>query len=340
MARGLTFVGWYGRRNAGDEAFRHVHEALFPGVPKRWICDARDAGDPADHVYVLGGGDVFLPFYLDMIPPGAPFFAYGVGLGSAEQYATVLGQKDRLHGLWVRNAEDVEALRMQGVAAEYTPDLALLLGDAVRTRTPHPATSPPGPAARKRLAFCPSGNADQTALQRGDVADLMYNGYLKVALARALDELAAYYDIVMLPLSHDYKDMDLAFIGQVHGLMRRGDRATPVTEELDPLDVAAAIGACRLCVSMKFHGLVFAALSGVPFVNVGLTRKTVMFCASLGQEGLSIPPYTFTQGQLMAAVKVAEAPETSTAIRTAVAEKVEQARAAADSFRARVLKAL
>jgi polysaccharide pyruvyl transferase WcaK-like protein len=275
-----------------------------------------------------------------MIPPGAPFFAYGVGLGSPEQYATVLEQRDRLRGLWVRNAEDVEALRAQGVPAEHTPDLALLLGDAVRARPAHPAVPPPGPGARKRLAFCPSGNADQTALQRGDVADLMYNGYLKVALARALDELAAYYDVLMLPLSHDYKDMDLAFIGQVHGLMRCGDRATPVTEELDPLDAAAAIGACRLCVSMKLHGLVFAALSGVPFVNVGLTRKTVLLCESLGQGGLSIPPYTFTQGRLMAAVKAAEAPETAPAIRGAVAGQVARAQAAADAFRARVLEAL
>lgn len=337
MTRSLAFVGWYGRRNAGDEAFKEVHEVLFPGVPKRWIADVQDAGDPDGQVYMLGAGDVFLKYYLDMIPQQAKFFAYGIGLGSAEQYASVVAAKDRLLGIWLRNPADVEALRAQGVDAHYTPDLALLLGDVVQARPQHPVVQR---CSRKRLVFCPSGNADQTALQRGDLADHFYYNYLKFALARTLDELVEYYDVVMLPLSHDYKDLDLGFIGQVHGLMRRPGNVHPVAEELPPLDVARLISDCQLCLSMKFHGLVFAALAAVPFVNIGLTRKTAMLCEDLGQPRLSIAPYTFTQAGVLAAVKTAEAPETRTALQVAVAAQVAQAQQAAQEFRARVLATL
>jgi polysaccharide pyruvyl transferase WcaK-like protein len=337
MTRTLTFVGWYGRRNAGDEAFREVHEALFPGVPKRWISTAGEAGDPAEQVYVLGGGDVFLDYYIDMIPAGAKFFAYGIGLGGPEQVQGVLARRDRLHGIWLRNPADVATLRDAGLDAHLTPDIALLLGDAVKARPRHPFIAA---SKRKRLVFCPSGNADQTALQRSDLGDFFYQGYLKVALARQLDELSKFYDIVMLPLSFDYKDMDLGYIGQVHGLMKRAEAAKVVAEELPPLDVARLVADCELCVSMKFHGLVFAALSGVPFVNIGLTRKTQMFCGDLGLPELSIQPYTLNDANMLTAVKRAEAPETLARLKAKVASLVEEARAAADSFRKAVLAEL
>jgi len=337
MSRCLTFVGWYGRQNAGDEAFKIVHEQLFPGVPKRWIADPQEAGNSDENLYILGGGDVFLKYYLDMIPPQAKFFAYGIGLGSPQQYASVLEEKDRLLGIWLRNPGDVEALRAQGVNAHYTPDIALLLGDAVRARPQHPII---GRTSRKRLVFCPSGNADQTALQRGDLADHFYYNYLKFALARALDELAKYYDIIMLPLSHDYKDMDLGFAGQVHGLMRRDGNVFPVTEELPPLDVARLIGDCQLCLSMKFHGLIFAALMAVPFVNIGLTRKTAMLCVDLEQPELSIPPYSFTQASLLEAVKIAEMPERRMKLERAVESQIAKAQEEAEAFQNEVLAAL
>lgn len=337
MTRTLTFVGWYGRRNAGDEAFREVHEALFPGTPKRWISTAAEAGDPSEQVYVLGGGDVFLDYYIEMIPAGAKFFAYGIGLGGPEQVESVLARRDRLQGIWLRNPEDVATLRAAGLEAHYTPDIAFLLGDAVRARPQHPTVAA---SERKRLVFCPSGNADQTALQRQDIGDFFYQGYLKVALARQLDELSKFYDILMLPLSHDYKDMDLGFIGQVHGLMKRPDAAKVIAEELPPLDVARLIADCELCVTMKFHGLVFAALSGVPFVNIGLTRKTQMFCADLGVPELAIQPYTLNDANMLAAVKRAEAPQTAVQIKEKVAALVEEARAASGTFREKVLAAL
>lgn len=337
MARTLGFVGWYGRHNAGDEAFKAVHDLLFPDLERRWISRPSEAGDTAETLYVLGGGDVFLDYYLEMIPPEAPFFAYGVGLSSEEQYEQVAQYRDRLLGIWVRNPGDAAALRALGVEAHYTPDIALLLGEQVRARPQHPALAG---ATRKRLVFCPSGNADQTALQRGDLADHFYMNYFKIAVARALDELAAYYDIVMLPLSHDYKDFDAGFVGQVHGLMKRAGRVIPITEELPPLDVARVIADCQLCISMKFHGLVFAALSGVPFVNIGFTRKTAEFCADLGQPGLAIEPYAFTHEAMRRAVKLAEAETTRQALGEAVAGRVGEAQQAAALFRERVLAAL
>src|SRR3712207_6177615 len=117
MSRCLTFLGWYGKHNAGDEAFKVVHEQLFPEVPKRWVTDAREAGDAANNLYVLGGGDVFLKYYIDTLPQEAKFFAYGVGLASDEQYGSVMAQKERLLGIWLRNPVDVAALKAQGAEA-------------------------------------------------------------------------------------------------------------------------------------------------------------------------------------------------------------------------------
>lgn len=305
MAR-IRFVGWYNRGNCGDEAFRDVHRLLFPGQDIEWITDleAGPAADDDDAVYVLGGGDVFLPYYLRCIPPNRKFFVYGVGLGSPEQRAAILEHRHRLLGVWLRNEEDVEALRAEGMEAHFTPDIVFNLAPEIATRMA--AQRERLGRTRKSVALILSNTATQDSYRTGNMAEFFYAQYMRLILARLFDELAKYYDIFGIPFSSDRNDFDLGYLYDVVSNMRRQEAVRVLQEPMTPLETGAVVAGMDLVVSMKFHGLVFAAASGVPFLNIGLTRKTKLICTQLGLEELSLPPYSLTVDSALAAVKAAE----------------------------------
>jgi len=324
----LVFVGWYGRGNSGDEAFKEVHERLFPGIPKIWLCDEEFTPSP-DDVYVLGGGDVFLDYYICRLPKDAPFFAYGVGLTSPDWQDKVLDYRDRLKGIWLRNREDAEYLKARGLNAHFTPDITFQLKEPIAAEPdPMPDWPPPG---EKLLVVMPSNNAQQDAARNGKFAEYFYQEYMKFKFASELDELAKYYSILLLPLSFDSNDMDVLYCHEIASMMQRRRRVRIAEQSLPPLKTARLVAKADLVLSMKFHGLMYATMGGVPFVNIGLTRKTEMYCLENGFSEFSLPPYSFSRDPLVERVKRAEKPETRPYIEaraTALAEEATRQGAA------------
>lgn len=329
----LVFVGWYGRGNSGDEAFKEVHELLFPGVPKTWLCDEEFTPAP-DDVYVLGGGDVFLDYYICRLPKDAPFFAYGVGLTSPEWKDKVLEYGDRLQGIWLRNREDAEYLKAKGLNAHYTPDITFQLKEKIAAE-PDPMPDWPAPG-EKLLVVMPSNNAQQDAARSGKFAEYFYQEYMKFSLAAQLDELAKYYSVLLLPLSFDSNDMDVLYCHEIASMMRHRLKVRIAEEQLPPLKTARLVGKASLVLSMKFHGLMYATMGGVPFVNIGLTRKTEMYCLENGFADFSLRPYSFAHDPLMETVKRAEKPETRAYIENRAAELSGEAARQGAAFRENV----
>lgn len=335
MGRKINVVGWYGRGNCGDEAFKAVHSQLFPDCEIDWICGGPQRPDDGA-VWVLGGGDVFLDYYINQIPDHVPFFVYGVGLGSPDQRQHMVALKDRLLGVWLRNADDVEALNELGVPARYSPDIVFQLADAIQER-PLPPVFEVRP--KKTLVFIPSNNASQTAMREDRLANFFYYSYMKIKLGECLDEIAKYYEIVMLPFSFDMNDMDMSFITDVRDRMKRHDRLQVIRQELDPLDAGRVIAQADLVMSMKFHGLIFALMNGVPFVNIGLTRKTQLLCEDNGLGRCSVQPFSLSAPTLMAALKEAERSETRLAVADRASMLIMQAKEEGELFRNAVLAA-
>lgn len=337
----ISFMGWYGRGNSGDEAFKDVHRQIFPDHDIEWLTARVTDADP-DRRFVLGGGDVCSPFYIDRLPPDVRFWAYGVGLGGQEDMANLLTVRDRLRTVWVRNAEDAKALSQKGVDARYTPDSVFCLRDAVLALEPSASAEAEIPAGRKRLIVVLSNNLIASGMRLGDVKRVSYFTFMKYELALVLDFLAPYYHITFLPFSYDMNDFDMSFCADVIGLMKhrsvKGVQNTRlVTQELSPLETIRLMKGAHLVLSMKFHGLIYAALLGIPFVNIGLSRKTRMFCADNGFTALNVEEYCFSKARVAACIKAAEAADMPARIAAMSAGLSKQALAAAAEFRASVL---
>lgn len=331
MTQKITFVGWYGRQNAGDEAFKEVHKLLFNGrCDIEWADDKAQVTTSPGQRYVLGGGDVLNNFYAKHIPADQPFALYGVGVGGEEEFGFISQHQDRIPAAWVRNDRDAQRLVASGLNAHFTPDIVFQLKSLYADSK---ARDPAGAAGRKRLVLFLSANAFQDALRTGNERLIHYYGFFQRELALVCDFLSDYYDVVFYPLSTNVNDDDHLFSTQVHGFMRKAERARvlPGRDEIE--EIVQMVKAADLVMTMKFHGIVFSILSERPFVNVGLSRKTQLLSADNGLGQLSLDPYCMSYHKAAAAIKHAESP----AVRQQVAEVsrrlYEQASAQGQAFR-------
>jgi polysaccharide pyruvyl transferase WcaK-like protein len=306
MVMKISMVGWYGRRNIGDEAFKLAHEALLSPHEITYHVDKIDKD--ADCV-ILGAGDVIQPFYLDVIPREREFYVLGAGLGYRPEAALL--KERRVRQAIVRNAADVELLRAQEVNAAYAPDLTFILDHAAMPRVELESAGD----GRKKLCVLLSDHISPSHWH-ADPRRLSYFEYFKWELAQAISFLSEFYEIYWLPLSDDLDAFDTKLhMDVLHRVARRGAHHLlpyPGTPEV-------AIGTLRemdLVVSMKYHGIIFATLLGVPFVNIGVSRKTQQFCIESKLAEYSVLPFSFEKERFLEYVKNAEKGGTASLLRS------------------------
>ncbi|WP_276121284.1 polysaccharide pyruvyl transferase family protein [Pararhizobium qamdonense] len=299
-------MGWYNHHNCGDEAFKLVHKNMFTadvlgGANLCWINEKFVQADD-DCSFILGAGDVVKPFYVDKLPAGSSFYIYGAGFSCDEDARYAIAIKDRIRGAWMRNRADVSILQSNGVDAHYTPDIIFQLGAGEKYSGNRLSGS-----KKKAICFF-SNNSSQEALRSSDLH--LYNDELsrKIKLSRAFDSLTSYYDFEFYPMSADWNDFDSAYSCDIYTMISNRTGVTVHPPLTDAAEALAISSSADLIFSMKYHGLIFACLAGVPFVDIGTTRKNHLFCLENDFTDVSLSRDNFTTANLSAAIKVAEYP--------------------------------
>ncbi|MFZ2988913.1 polysaccharide pyruvyl transferase family protein [Ideonella sp.] len=337
----ISFVGWYGRSNVGDEAFKEVHRFLFPDTPIEWRDDRSSPVTDGARYWVLGGGDVLSDFYVKTIPAGQRFSIYGCGIAGSDQFNTLQRWAPRIDHIWLRNRGDAQHAQSLGLPASFSPDIVFQLrGHYAKLRAAGAIRNPAGPRERKRVVIFPSANATQAADRNGDLRDYHYYAFMQREMALLCDFLSDYYDVVFYPLSTNVNDNDRLFALNVVSAMKNPSRARVMQGDDEIAEVVEMTRDADLVLSMKFHGIVFSILSGTPFLNIGLSRKTQMLCTDNGLGDLTIEPYTFNYHGVLGKLKQAEAPETRTRIAAVADELCAEALAQGQLFRQSVLAQL
>lgn len=325
----LIFVGWYNRRNVGDESFKLVHQFLFPELEKIWLENASGFEFQEGDVVVVGAGDVVKPYYIETLPRDIRFFIYGCGLSGPEDLEYLVSLKDRLYGAWLRNRADVDALAARGIDSRYTPDVCLQLAGQLSLGSPHPT--------RKRIAFLPSNGASRSYQRIGDIRGASYMNYFVHECAAIVDDLSQYYDIDLIAMSGDNNDDDLAFVNSVFSLS--ANRGSMIVHEYhaDPVRTIELISAAALCITMKYHGIIYSLVTGRPFIDIGMTRKNEIFCLENGFGEVSVPHHSLHQGRFANFVKVAESEQMLDLVLARGKELADTAREEGQLFRKALL---
>lgn len=322
----LIFIGWYNRRNVGDESFKLVHRFLFPDLEKIWLENATGFEFQEGDIVVVGAGDVVKPYYIETLPRDIRFFIYGCGLTGSDDLEYLVSQKYRLYGAWFRNRADVDALAAHGISSRYTPDVCLQLAGQLALGSPEHLT-------RKRIAFLPSNGASRSYERKGDIRGASYMNYFVHECAAIIDDLSQYYDVDLIAMSGDNNDDDLAFVNSVFGLSANRGCMSVHEYHPDPVRTIEIISAATLCITMKYHGIIYSLVTGKPFIDIGMTRKNEIFCLENGFGEVSVPHNSLHQGRFANIVKVAESEQILNLVSVRGKELADVAREEGQLFR-------
>jgi polysaccharide pyruvyl transferase CsaB len=311
----IGVIGSYGGRNLGDEAILtgllsdlrsarpDAHIIVFsrnpehtrrahPGVePVAWegIRRADSAGTLARlDLLVLGGGGIlydsearrYLRLVLAGQERGLPVFTYAVGAGplsDAVDRTMVQESLDAAVEVTVRDDESQLVLEDVGVtrAVTVTADPAFLLEPE---EFPVALLGREGVRPGRRLVGM-SVREPGRAASRLDV-----DGYHRL-LAQIGDFLVRRLkaDVLFVPMERD----DIKHSHGVLSHMTAADRGRILNGDYSPRQLLGLMAHFDMAVGMRLHFLIFAAMSGVPFLPLPYAGKVFDFAQRIGVPALS-----------------------------------------------------
>jgi polysaccharide pyruvyl transferase WcaK-like protein len=288
----LPILGYYGHNNAGDEAFKLAFSQNLDDHPHEFR--SRISADESFPLALVGGGAIINSYFLRNLATVNAVHLIGCSLPQSDRDVLHLEPiRHKIRQMVLRSRRDVEAVRRAGYDATFIPDMVFAVRPSAAMTLQQLiacAALPPRDfdSGRRKLVVFVSGDywvdpigGDKTKFQQIEI--------LKIRLAKALDQLAGRYDIVMPSMSVWYNARDYHFACDVLKRMGNRHRVCVIERYVDAQDLISALASedCTV-LSMKYHGLVFGLLSNRPVINIGTTRKTVDLMQDFG-----IPEMTF-----------------------------------------------
>lgn len=261
LKRAITYVGWTGHCNIGDEALYLVNTKLFNQY--RLVPSPKEK---YSKISLFGGGTLF-PYYAQALYPNKYNYAIGVGVrnptfwGRLDSYATEMVKRHRFRFLGVRGNISKKILRTLEIESQVVGDPCLLL----------------------EPSLYPKKNDRLIALNVGTSPDGIWGDsehLLKQVIEFCKHLKMAGYQLVLIPF---WKD-DLSYIKQV-------SEAADVDifkEWNDIQKVLDFIASCYVLVGEKLHSVVFSAATYTPFICMEYRPKCLDFAESVGFEKYTI----------------------------------------------------
>lgn len=275
-------------RNAEDTRKRHKVERAVP-VRTLTRSEIRPEIERLD-LFILGGGgilyDAVIRDYLREVDmaheAGIPVMVYAVSAGPLDDPDMRKLVRDSLRKatiITVRERAAKKILEDAGISCEIivTADPAFLLepeplpGKALKLERIEPNKKLFGMSVRE-----PGGAAP-------DLSDIAYHELL----ANAADFIIDRYDASIVFIPMEQRVLDMQHSHAVIARMLQPQRAWVLREEYTPGQLLTLMKQFDFAVGMRLHFLIFAALTGVPFVALPYASKVLGILEDLQ---IAIPP--------------------------------------------------
>jgi len=296
----ITFSGYYGKQNCGDDAFTLALPKLFPAKTKFEFTYGAPKNN--DDLFILGAGNILLDYFLKPIPKDKEMYVLGGALAFDDEIKLL--KEYKFKELIVRNKHDAALLTAHGFKAKYAPDVVFTMD--VPKDLPNQIEKDP---TKKMLGIMITDHLNTSPNRPSKITS--YGHYFRLELAEIIEALSPWYHPVFIPMSHKRVDYDLRSLYEIESYLGYKTKATFVPP-LPPRQMLKLVSELDLLLTMRFHGMIFATIAGTPFINLGLTKKSVLFCEENGLSDLSVPPFSLnTERFLKEQLKAAEKPDVS-----------------------------
>lgn len=247
--KNIGIVGWYGHKNIGDESFRDVFMNHFPDD----LLQFSPISNLTSDAIIFGGGGVVCCEYLtkaDISTYNKPLYAMGVDIAvNGPEWEQI--KKLPFKKLYVRSKEYAKIASVEASNIEYCPDIVFSLHNPTRL-------------AKEGTKTC------------GFIISHDLKGGMD-HLGRLINWLHTDTDVtnIVFILFYTGKPFDLNVTQKVINECKVPySLIVPSTPE-ETLQVMSDLD---LVVSMRFHGIIFATLLGLPFLALSNKGKCSLFC--------------------------------------------------------------
>jgi polysaccharide pyruvyl transferase WcaK-like protein len=247
----VNVIGWYGHKNIGDEAFQDIFKKI---IPEDYEIKFTEKPDLTADAIILGGGGVVRDSYLEGLENYAgPIYALGVDIA-------VNGQKwDRLKSipfkhLYVRSNEYVQIAQKEADNISYCPDITFLYDEE----------KPPfKKCEKKRIGLILS-------------CDISAHTTIPLHIANTIKALTDVYPtLIVMPFFTAPESDDPAINATIASLC---DRSFNYIIPKTPSEAINEISKLDFLITMRFHGAIFATITGTPFVALANKGKCSLYC--------------------------------------------------------------
>jgi len=258
----ITYVGWLGYGNLGDEALFEANKKVFHQYELSPSLD-----HPLSRITLFGGGTL-LPHWGLTVLPNRYNYAYGLGVrnpifwGNYHQFVIDLVKRFCFRYIGVRDNRSHRLLKEWGINSEVIGDPCLLL-------------KPKSGIRRKEdligLNFCATdgslwGHDDKRVMQEA------------IELCRHIKSKG--YNAVLIPFSKS----DIEYVTRISKL----SGADIFEEWMDIQEVIDFIGSCSVCIGERLHSIVLSASAYTPFISLEYRPKCRAFSELMGFSGYTI----------------------------------------------------
>lgn len=245
----LDIIGWYNEKNCGDEAFRLVFEQYL-GHHSLNFGNRYRSGDRV----IFGGGGVLQGSYLEGLPIEMRLLALGVDISLSGTWWDKIIRMP-FERVYLRSQEYAQIADSQGLSAGYCPDIVFGLSPKVYTK-------------RQRVGVVLS-------------SDLLQYEWYKEWFPKVLEVFCPSEELVFLSFYNGNSIPDQS-VNETIG--RTLSRRVEYLSTQDPLVMFDWVSSLRQLITMRFHGSIFATITGTPFLSLARPGKNSLF---LEQEFLS-----------------------------------------------------
>lgn len=269
----ITYVGWVGHDNLGDEALYQSNKKLFN--PYRLVPD----NNKQHSKITLFGGGTLLPYWSRLVMPNKYNYAYGVGVRNPsfwEKTDPFINQVKNFNFrfLGVRGNTSKKLLRDWGIDSKVIGDPCLLLSSSTRERE------------NKKIAI----NVGSDGLVWGGGQERVFVEVAKLCKVLKRDR----YNPILIAFSKD----DVPHIKEISKItntnMFEGWRSTKRTLDL--------IASSYILIGERLHSIIFSAATHTPFISLEYRPKCQDFAETVGFEKYCIRTDKMTSEKVMALV--------------------------------------
>lgn len=270
MDRQVYVLGWYGHKNLGDEAFASAFEHLWPEINFHFGDRLPDSDAQYDALWIGGGS------FLDHACPGLKHWTKPIGFIG-------VGFQGKVHPDYQAALERAKIVIARNPEAREIFPRARVLPDLVFASRPDTLLKQRLPKKRVTVLL------NDFVSPRWNSPDWVTRSYLwfQHEFAKACDHLVKEgYELHMIPMGTAGAD-DRRAAAAIIGRMERPQGARwYLGGETSEFLLRSTIAMSDLVLTQRFHGIVFAAQNGCPFISISAHDKLKSLTKELRWPGL------------------------------------------------------